>query len=186
VQLPFSKNLVVLASLLAVPVSLQLEHIKSPKPAADLHLEAKVRDARAIRLHQFLAKLHCPVKDMAEHFVHVADDNNLDWRLLPSISVIESGGGKAYRNNNILGWANGDRSFPTIRAGISQVAFKLGNSLLYRNRNTEEKLRIYNPNEDYPGRVEDVMRRISPVVDLRLASSEQRTRRVDPELLSLN
>lgn len=145
-----------------------------------------MRDPRAIRLRQFLVKLHCPVKDMAEDFVHVADDNNLDWRLLPSISIIESGGGKAYRNNNILGWGNGDRSFPTIRAGISQVAFKLGHSFLYRDRNTDEKLRIYNPNEDYPARVEDVMHRISPVVNLRLTASELRAQRPKLTLLAQN
>jgi hypothetical protein len=131
-----------------------------------------------------MARLRCPVKDMAEEFVHAADDNNLDWRLLPSISIIESGGGKAYKNNNILGWGNGDRSFPTIRAGISQVAFKLGHSFLYRNRNTEEKLRIYNPNADYPGRVQDVMHRISPVVDLPLAAAELRGRRSSLTLLA--
>jgi hypothetical protein len=183
VRLPFTKNFVLIASLIAAPVTLQLEHVISAK-ATDSQHEVKVRDPRAIRLRQFLAKLHCPVKDMAEEFVHVADDNNLDWRLLPSISIIESGGGKAYRNNNILGWANGDRSFPTIRAGISQVAFKLGHSFLYRNRNTEEKLRIYNPNEDYPGRVEDVMHRISPAVDLQLTASESRARRANLTLLA--
>lgn len=182
-QLPFTKNFILVASLLAAPITLQLEHVITAKPADPQHL-TKMRDPRAIRLRQFMAKLHCPVKDMAEHFVNVADDNNLDWRLLPSISIIESGGGKAYRNNNILGWANGDRSFPTIRAGISQVAFKLGHSFLYRNRNTEEKLRIYNPNEDYPGRVEDVMHRISPAVDLQLTASESRARRANLTLLA--
>ena len=119
-------------------------------------------DPRAVRLRRFLSKLHCPVAVMSEDFVHAADDNQLDWRLLPSIAVIESSGGKAYKNNNIFGWRNGDEAFPTIRAGLNHVAYKLGRSPLYRSRNSLAKLRLYNPNEEYPGNVMAVMNRISP------------------------
>ncbi len=104
---------------------------------------------------------------MAEDFVHAADDNHLDWRLLPSISVIESGGGKAYRNNNIFGWGiNGLWLFPSIRAGLNLVAFKLGRSPLYRNHDVVGKLHLYNPDETYASKVMEVMNRISPKVDL--------------------
>ncbi|MGH9693523.1 MAG: hypothetical protein ACRD5Z_05250 [Bryobacteraceae bacterium] len=122
-------------------------------------------DPRAVRLRRFLSKLHCPVAVMSEDFVHAADDNHLDWRLLPSIAVIESSGGKAYKNNNIFGWRNGDEVFPTVRAGLNHVAYKLGRSPLYRSRSVLGKLRLYNPNEEYPGNVMAVMNRISPVAD---------------------
>lgn len=124
-------------------------------------------DPRTIRLRRFLSKLHCPVATMSEDFVQAADDNQLDWRLLPSIAVIESSGGKAYKNNNIFGWRQGDEVFPTIRAGLNQVAYKLGRSPLYRSRSSLAKLRLYNPNEEYPGNVMAVMNRISPLADLR-------------------
>ena len=130
--------------------------------------------------------MHCPVKDLAEEFVHAADDNNLDWRLLPSISLIESSGGKAYRNNNVFGWANGDHAFPTIRAGLHQVAFSLGRSFIYRYRTTDEKLRLYNRTCDYPARVEEVMNRISPVVDLRIGDYRHARRNPDMGLLARN
>jgi hypothetical protein len=81
--------------------------------------------------------------------------------------VIESSGGKAYKNNNIFGWRNGDEVFPTIRAGLNHVAYKLGRSPLYRSRNSLAKLRLYNPNEEYPGNVMAVMNRISPLADAR-------------------
>src|SRR5205823_5371402 len=132
--------------------------LKQPQPAS--------LDPRTVRLKKFFAKLHCPVIDLADEFVHAADDNQLDWRLLPSISVIESGGGKAYKNNNILGWNQGLEAFPTIRAGIHKVAFKLGKSPLYRDRDLLGKLRLYNPDENYPGSVLSVMNRISPEVNL--------------------
>jgi hypothetical protein len=160
---PFPKQLTVAAALLALPLAVRTEkrppaaqaiQVKQPEPVSP--------DPRTVRLKKFFAKLHCPVIDLADEFVHAADDNRLDWRLLPSISVVESGGGKAYRNNNILGWNQGLEAFPTIRAGIHKVAFKLGKSPLYRDRDLLAKLRLYNPDESYPGSVLGVMNRISP------------------------
>jgi hypothetical protein len=175
VKLSVSKNLLVMAGILAAPVTtVRIDQAAPARPAPPRHDVVKPADPRTIRLQRFFSKLHCPIKNLAEDFIRVADDNNLDWRLLPSISIIESSGGKAFKNNNILGWANGERSFPTIRAGIAEVAFKLGKSSLYRRRDTNAKLRIYNPNEDYPGRVEEVMQRICPVRDLKLIASERR------------
>jgi hypothetical protein len=168
VKFSATKYFLVLVAILATPATIHFERtVKARKP--EIHVEAP-KDPRAVRLHAFLAKLHCPVKDLAEEFVHAADDNNLDWRLLPSIAVIESSGGKAYKNNNVFGWANGDHSFPTIRAGLHRVAFALGQSSTYRNRTTEEKLRLYNPACDYPARVEQVMHQISPAEDLQTAA----------------
>jgi hypothetical protein len=104
---------------------------------------------------------------MTEDFIRAADENHLDWRLLPGISVIESSGGKVYINNNIFGWGiGGPLPFPSVRAGLNLVAYKLGNSSLYRDRDVFGKLRLYNPDERYPYRVISVMKRISPVVDL--------------------
>jgi hypothetical protein len=173
VKLPVSKHVSIVAILLATPFSVHLEQVFASRQTSPSPVVTEIRDPRTVRLRQFLGRLRCPVKDLAEEFVHAADDNNLDWRLLPSISIIESSGGKAYKNNNIMGWANGDHAFPTVRAGIYQVAFRLGRSFIYRNRSTEEKLELYNPDDEYPSRVADVMYRISPVVDLKPRSPER-------------
>ena len=157
-----SKQLTVAAALLALPCTVRTE--KRPLPVGQISLkqpEPATPDPRTVRLKKFFAKLHCPVIGLADEFVHAADDNQLDWRLLPSIAVIESGGGKAYKNNNVFGWNQGLEAFPTIRAGIHEVAFKLGKSPLYRNRDLLGKLRLYNPDESYPGSVLTVMNRIS-------------------------
>jgi hypothetical protein len=171
-----SRRLLVAACLMVLPLSVQLEKAASVSPVPDAKAcvikSASARpqvvvDPRTTRLKKFFSKLHCPVIDMAEDFIRAADDNHLDWRLLPSISVIESSGGKAYINNNIFGWGTGGPlPFPSIRAGLNEVAFKLGNSSLYRNRDVFGKLRLYNPDESYPYKVMSVMNRISPVVDL--------------------
>lgn len=184
-KIPVSKQFLVVGFLLAAPATLQLENVVLAKPARVQPAPAP-RDPRVVRLHQFFSRLHCPVRDLSEDFVHAADDNDLDWRLLPSISIIESSGGKAYRNNNIFGWANGDWPFPTIRAGLHQVAFRLGKSILYRNRSTEEKLKLYNPDEAYPGRVQEVMQMISPVVNLKAISQIHAITRSNLALVARN
>ncbi|HZS56383.1 MAG TPA: hypothetical protein VFA65_18400 [Bryobacteraceae bacterium] len=167
----FSKHAMIAVGLLALPSTLKLEKAAVARPAESAKpTQPPAPDPRTDRLKRFLSYLHCPVASLSEEFVHAADDNQLDWRLLPSISVVESGGGKAYRNNNIFGWDNGTQLFPTIRSGIHEVAYKLGKSALYRNRDVIGKLHLYNPDSTYADRVLSVMRRISPVVNLQPAS----------------
>jgi hypothetical protein len=162
-----SKQLIVAIGILALPLTIRTERRLQPvEPTSTTRVDPVSPDPRTVRLKKFLVKLHCPVFDLADDFVQAADDNQLDWRLLPSIAVIESGGGKAYRNNNIFGWNQGLQIFPTIRSGIHTVAFKLGRSPLYRNRDSLGKLRLYNPYDNYPESVLSVMNRISPAVNL--------------------
>ena len=171
-----SKQIAVAVGLIALPATVKLEKITAAVPAATPVAQPTVQaalptpDPRTDRLRKYFRRLRCPVSYLAEDFVQAADDNHLDWRLLPSISVIESGGGKEYRNNNIFGWANGDHLFPTLRSAINEVAFKLGKSPMYRNRDIDAKLRIYNPDDAYAGNVQAVMNQISPVVNLKRAS----------------
>lgn len=167
-----SKRILMAAGLLVLPLMAKLEKSASSRTPAAASLSV---DPRTTRLTRFFLSLHCPVLSMSEDFVQAADENHLDWRLLPSISVIESGGGKAYRNNNIFGWNNGLEPFPSIKAGLRTVAFRLGNSPLYRNRDVLSKLRLYNPDATYPSKVISVMNRISPVPDLTAAGHLSRS-----------
>ena len=79
-------------------------------------------DMRVIRLRAFFQEYNCPIEDLADDFIAAADMNDLDWRLLPSISFIESSGGKRYLNNNIFGWDSCRWDSPSIRTGIYHVA----------------------------------------------------------------
>jgi len=137
-------------------------------------------DPRTIRLKKFLTKLHCPVAYLSEEFVRAADDNHLDWRLLPSIAIIESGGGKAYirEKNNIFGWGGGEIYFNSVRSGLQTVAHELGRGPLYRRHNSLGKLHLY-----YAQQVMAVMRRISPVVKL---GNEEEIVKIDGEYVYLN
>jgi len=179
-RLPFgSKQMLVALGLLVLPMGVCLEQAGSapriPTPAPSVSQpKAHEADPRTERLKNYFSSLHCPVSYLSAEFIRASDENGLDWRLLPSISVIESGGGKAYKNNNLFGWANGDYLFSTLKAGIHEVAYKLGRSPLYRNRDVPAKLHLYNPNQEYATNVMTVMTRISPVVHLQKASQGKR------------
>jgi hypothetical protein len=120
------------------------------------------RDPRLFCIRQFFVSRDCPAHIYAEDFIAAADDNGLDWRLLPSISFVESTGGKTARNNNMFGWDNCDRWFASSREGIYHVAGRLANSQLYRNKSVGQVLRTYNPNPEYARVVLQVMNQLGP------------------------
>jgi hypothetical protein len=148
------KDFLLVAGLLAAPVTASVQQYQAA-PAIDK------KDPRLSRLQKYFGDRDCPLRDAAKDFLLAADQNKLDWRLLPSISMIESSGGKDYKNNNVLGWASCKEKFTSVRAGIHYVAAQLGKSNRYRDKDTDRKLRIYNPVPEYPARVKAVMRAIS-------------------------
>src|SRR6266542_4379779 len=75
-------------------------------------------DPRVIRLTHFFKKGDCPAADLSRTFLEEADAHELDWRLLPSLSMVESTGGKAARNNNLFGWNSGRAEFASLSEGI--------------------------------------------------------------------
>jgi len=149
----------VLAGMLSSPIAVTKADV--PDPATQYR-----NDPRLASLNKFFQQSDCPAQHFSAEFLHVADQNNLDWRLLPSISIVESGGGREARNNNLFGWDGGKAAFVSVRAGIHNVAGRLGNSKLYRDKDVDQILRTYNPNEAYSGMVKSVMRRISPTAEM--------------------
>ena len=123
------------------------------------------KDPRLLIIKEFFDSTGSPATGYAEEFLLAADRHRLDWRLLPSLAMIESGGGKKARNNNILGWNNGRASFPSPYAGIHYVASRLAQSKLYRGKDLQHILTIYNPHPGYPRRVQRIMRRLAPEPD---------------------
>lgn len=119
-------------------------------------------DPRPGLLERFFAARNAPARALVADFIAAADRYGLDWRLLPSIAHLESGGGKKFKNNNIFGWNNAEHRFPSIRAGIHTVADRLANSRLYKDKSLEELLHTYNGRMEYAARVKRVMRLIGP------------------------
>jgi len=136
--------------------------------AAASHAEqdvTKIRkkfDLREAILRRFFNEKHCPAETYAGVFVTEADYYGLDWRLLPSLSIVESGGGKHAPNNNLFGWANGKMAFGSMSEAIHHVASNLSLGKAYRGKDLEGKLLTYNHSIDYKAVVTDIMRQISP------------------------
>ncbi|HEY7388215.1 MAG TPA: hypothetical protein VH640_06885 [Bryobacteraceae bacterium] len=119
-------------------------------------------DPRLERLKSFFRKAACPALRYAGAFLEAADVYDLDWRLLPSISYIESTGGKVAQNNNWFGWDSGRAHFASATAGIHEVGYRLAHSDLYRDKDVDAILATYNPSSEYAAKVKSVMRRIAP------------------------
>lgn len=134
----------------------------APPSAVAPHAQKRPTDYRFHRLKAFFQKGDCPAEQYTQAFLDAADRYDLDWRLLPSLSYIESTGGKAARNNNLFGWDSGRAEFDSPVAAILQVGDRLANSNLYRDKDLDEMLATYNPSEDYGRKVKSVMRRIAP------------------------
>ncbi len=136
-------------------------------PAQDLPQSKYQGDPRLTKLTDFLESFGSPVHHLAADFLAAADLHNLDWRLLPSIAIIESGGGKAAAKNNIFGWGSAKRGFSDVREGIYVVASRLAHSKLYKDKTLDQILATYNPRLKYPARVKAVMKLVDPNEPLR-------------------
>lgn len=151
-----SKGLLLFAGLAALPATLS----KAERVCQAL-------DPRLESLRKFFEKSQAPAHLYSEQFLWIADQYDLDWRLLPSISFVETGGGREARNNNLFGWKNGQADFPTVTAGIRMVAQTLAYSKLYQGKNLDTKLAIYNGYSHYAGVVRTVMKQIHPTEQVR-------------------
>ena len=156
-----SKGLVLFTVILPPAVNMAAEPKFSCRTLQVRQIETET-DPRLESLDRYFSARKCPVRHLAKDFLVAADRHGLDWRLLPSLSVIESSGGKVYRNNNIFGWANGDKRFVSVQAGIHIVAGELANSHYYRGKSLDQKLRTYNRRPLYSKRVKSVMAQIGP------------------------
>lgn len=150
-----SRGLVLVAGLLAT-------HGVADPGSLPTGLNSSQTDPRTIRIKQYFLERDCPAHVYAADFVQAAEQNELDWRLLPSISMVESTGGKLAPNNNMFGWDNCDERFSSNREGIYRVASRLKRSPFYRGKQIDGILKTYNPRKEYAGAVKAVMSQLGP------------------------
>ncbi|MCW5964422.1 MAG: hypothetical protein KIT83_10325 [Bryobacterales bacterium] len=117
-------------------------------------------DGRVRAVREFLWQHQCPIEPLAATFVLASDLNGLDYRLLPTLAVLESGCGRAARNHNLFGWANGRKPFTSFEHAIHFVAQRLRLAPHYAGKTMLEKLRVYNRRAAYRAKVLRVMETI--------------------------
>ena len=118
----------------------------------------------ADRIDAYFTKRNMPLAGYGAKFVEVSEKCNIDYRLLPAISVRESSGGKFQFNNNPFGWASAKVKFKDFSDAIDQVSDNLcglvpSTSKYYKDKSTYQILWSYNGSviHSYPKEVMDIM-----------------------------
>jgi hypothetical protein len=117
-------------------------------------------DPRIARLERFFGIYHCPTPYLVSEYLRAADDYQLDYRLLPAISIRETQCGATTTENNRWGFRNGEYNFPSLEAGIEFMAQRLAEHVYYKGKSLQQKLFTYNPLPAYPDEVTRIMQRI--------------------------
>ena len=140
----------------------------------------KTTDERVEKLKTYLASYNSPLTPYAKVFVQKADQYELDWRLVASISGVESTFGKRLPSNsyNAYGWNGGNFYFKDWEDGIDTVSKTLREK--YADKwaaDTPYEIAPYYapPSKTWAGNVDYFMRKIAegpkqknPTLELKL------------------
>lgn len=126
----------------------------------------RIYDIRVIKLEKFLARYNSPLTPYADVFVRSADRHDIDWRLVPAITGVESTFGKRipYNSYNAYGWANGDYKFESWESSIEHVTKTLREKYYNKGADTIDKIarRYAPPSKTWGNNVKFFMNKIEP------------------------
>jgi hypothetical protein len=117
-------------------------------------------DHRSIKLEAFFRAYQCPEPHYVDEYLQAADLYDVDYRLLPALSVRESTCGRHDRNNNHWGWASARKGFASVPRGIEFVTRKLAHGRYYKDKTLDGKLFTYNPIPQYVNEIKRLMQQI--------------------------
>src|SRR5437899_3279120 len=145
-----SRGVYALAAVSAALVLCATTTADVPVPAArPIPVLRSNPDPRVARLEKFFRRYHCPAPYHIAEYLRTADSNGLDYRLLPAISIRETGCGAQEKDNNRLGYHPGQGGFSSIEAGIDFIGRRLTDHPLYKGKSLQGKLYTYNPRSAY-------------------------------------
>ncbi len=113
-----------------------------------LHQIDYIKVDRVKTLQNFFKKYNSPLELNAETFIKVADQYNIDYKILPAIACVESTCAKFYikENYNPFGWGSGKIQFSSFDEAIEKIAKGLDEIYLSKGRDTIETIApVYNP-----------------------------------------
>jgi hypothetical protein len=121
-------------------------------------------DYRIEILRAYLTKHNSPLAEYADELVESADKYNIDWRLVPAISGVESTFGKRipYNSFNAYGWANGAYNFKSWEDSIEIVSKTLREKYIDKGAPSISKIarRYAPPSSTWARNVKFFMRKI--------------------------
>jgi len=126
--------------------------------------ESKDSDWRVTTLRRFLAQYDSPLVDHVDFLVTYADIYNLDWRLIPAITGVESTYGKRIPKDsfNAYGWANGKYAFDSWESSIATVSQTLREKYYDKGAIDINQIarRYAPPSTTWAGKVKSIMKKI--------------------------
>ena len=159
---PFLSALII--SLFIPQAALATQTAASSAVLKNSVLGIKNPDPRVDQLKNFLNFYHSPLADYADCFVKTADKYQLDWRLIPAITGVESTFGKQIPLNsfNAYGWNNGYFKFKSWEESIEHVAKVLSEKYYARGLDNPYKIGpVYAPpSKTWAGKVVFFMKKI--------------------------
>ena len=117
-------------------------------------------DPRSARLEAFFKAYDCPAPLHVNEYLRAADSHDLDYRILPAISLVESTCGAFEKMNNRWGWDSAQSGFPSVPAGIEFITAQLAENPHYKGKTLEQKLYTYNPYKGYVRQIARLMQEI--------------------------
>lgn len=144
----FQVAIVVAATFIIARPAFAQGYGEAKEAASSAALVMQKKDVRLERLKRFLTSYNSPLTKYSQDFVQIADKYNLDWKLIPAITGVESTFGKfiPYNSYNAYGWLNGAYYFSSWEESIQIVGKSLRENYLNRGADTVEKIAsIYAP-----------------------------------------
>lgn len=118
-------------------------------------------------LKNFLEKRKSPLVDHIDTFIKVSEEYDIDYRLLPAISCVESGCGKVLipGSHNAWGWGGGYIKFNDYEEAITKIAAGMDKGYFKKGRITPQQIGpIYAPpSKTWAGKVEYFMEQIQEI-----------------------
>jgi len=136
--------------LMAIPTAIQGAINLTDK---EISQEELTRIEHAAKIDSFFKNYDMPLEGYGRKMVEVAEENGLDWRLIPAIAARESTGGRHSCKsvpNNPFGWASCKVGFKSLDNAIEEIGAHLGGNnprteRYYAGKDTVGIINTYNP-----------------------------------------
>jgi len=169
IAIPMLAIAVPFTGMSSIPSLTVLNNTPTDENSVIITQEEVARKEKAGLIDAYFKDHDAPLEGYGMKFVLEAEKNDLDWRLLPAISMRESTGGKhACKSvpNSVFGYGSCKMSFDSIDKSIEVVAASLGGNnpntaRHYDNKTVKQILKKYNsiiPN--YTNQVIRIMKEI--------------------------
>jgi hypothetical protein len=154
-------------------IALATNQITVDQSSAITKQVADERQKKADTIDAFFESHDAPLEGYGMKFVLEAEENDIDWRLLPAIAMRESTGGKQACKkvaNSVFGYGSCKLSFKSIDESIEIVSRSLGGNnpstaRHYAGKSTVQILKTYNPDSVIPGYSKQVIKIMKMIDD---------------------